>query len=1092
MIPVISLFLRIFVNGMDQLNIIHASAGSGKTHSLAGFFLELILPENLDYFKSILGVTFTNKATGEMKRRIIEQLYQLSENDNSVFQERFLPYFRYNRELLNSKANIILRKILHEYSWFSIETIDTFFQRVIRAFTRELGIPGNYSVEIDTKPVLNYAVDQLLDTLGDNSELLNWLLRFSENKIDEGKSWDIHRDLIELGNQIFREEFAAGSLMFHEVLGDREKLRAYGDTLFSTITNIAKHCKEFGEKGLEVIRNNGLTADDFYQKRNGPVKFFSRLEQGELKNSQGELFIHTSLVAKLLEDPANWPSSDTKQKSEVINLASGILQPLLSEITDYIEKNYRLYYTAEVISKNLYSLGILTDLEEKIRQYRLEKNVFILNDAPKLLDRIINQNDTPFIYEKMGNRYGHFLIDEFQDTSKLQWNNFKPLISNSLSQGKSCQIVGDVKQSIYRWRNGDWNILAREIYNEYPPEVLHDENLGTNWRSTENIIRFNNGLFPVAQKLLGEQWQLITGEKNDFVNLNLELLQHIYSDISQNVPEHNSNKGNVNLRFFSKQTVKEQPDYYIRPLIESINSLLKKGYKPGDIALLVRNKREGKVLADLLIASNNESKFSIPVEVISDESLFLSASYAVNILIAALQCLDSPDESLYQAKLLGLYKSHISDTELYGEIVEMKMDTGFFRKQKVENLLPSGFADRSVELSSLPLYELTEQLTGIFQLYRHKADIPYIHALLDLIYEYSQKYPPDIKGFLDYWTDEGSTKSIPAVESTRSVRILTIHKSKGLEFNAVIIPFCSWELNQKTNAVFWTGSPEKPFDVLPLVPVNFTRTLKDTLFAKDYYDEMFKSYIDNLNLLYVALTRPKETLVAFPVYNNSGKGSMQLNTVGDLLYECLKTDLKENFEYRIESSGSVILHAQQVAPVNNIISSYTAKPATGRMFFNTYGYDYFQDITQISNKRIRGRVLHNLLSGIVVLDDLEATVQKFILEGLISDDEGQLLEEHIRMGMNDEIVVSWFDGSGEVLTERDILLPGEHVKRPDRVVIWPDRVHVVDYKFSRDTDKNSYQRQVKDYMNLVREITGKTVKGFLWYVDKNERIEIGK
>ncbi len=1085
---------------MSKLNIIRASAGSGKTHRLASFFLDIVLQENLDYFKSILGVTFTNKATEEMKRRIIEQLHQLSDPNTSDYPEEFLRYFKGNKELLNTKANVLLRKILHEYSWFSIETIDTFFQRIIRAFTRELGIPGNYSVEIDTQPILKYAVDQLLDTIGDNKDLLNWLMQFSENKIGEGKSWDIHKDLLGLGKEIFKEEFAADSMVLHVALADREKLFTYRDTLFGITANFEKRCSEYGKKGLVYIKESGLTADDFYQKRNGAVKVFTRLEQCEVKNSKGELLTETNLINKLLEDPENWPSSDTKQKAEVTALASRRLLPLLSETVEFIGKEYRRYFTAEVIRKNLYTVGILVDLEEKIRQYRLEKNVFILNDAPKLLDRIINHNDTPFIYEKMGNRYGHYLIDEFQDTSKLQWSNFKPLISNSLSQARGCLLVGDVKQSIYRWRNGDWNILARSIHEEYSKEIIHDESLGTNWRSNENIVNFNNKLFPKAQEKLGDQLQLLFGEQSTFTTSHLDVLRGIYSNISQTVPEHNKNKGNIEIRFFSKQITREQNDYYVEPLIDAVNSLLEKGYSPGDIAILVRNKKQGKLLADLLISSNNESKFCRPVDVISDESLFLSASHAVNLLIAALQCLNAPDESLYRAKLIGLYKAHIADNITPGEVLEMKLHAGFFNKQHEGKSLPSYFTDHSGELASLPLYELAEQLARIFQVYTHKVDVPYVHALLDLMYEYSQVYPPAIRGFLDYWSDEGSTKSIPAAESRRSIRILTIHKAKGLEFKAVLIPFCSWDLSQKTNAVFWVKSPKAPFDFLPLVPLNFTKALKDTLFVEDYFSELFKSYIDNLNLLYVAFTRAIDTLIAFPVFNDSERNASQISTVGDLLYQCLAQDdqeINEHFDrsrqvYRIGSPDAGTQVEEQIAAGRNIIHSYAGKPATGRMFFNTYGYDYFQDTTQIRDRRVRGKVLHDLLAKIVTLDDLERTVQEAVFEGLVSKDEGQSLTEHIRSGMTNAIVKTWFDGSGEVLTERDIILPAGNAKRPDRVVLWSEAVHVIDYKFSRKVEEKMYRRQVKDYMRLIAEMREEPVRGFLWYVDKNELVEIGE
>ena len=1083
---------------MRQLNIIRASAGSGKTQRLAGFFLDIVLRENLDYFKSILAVTFTNKATEEMKHRIVEQLYKLSVGQGKGFSEITLSHFKGDQERAKGKASVLLRKILHEYSWFSIETIDTFFQRVIRAFTRELGIPGNYSVEIDTQPVLQYAVDQLLDTLGDSKDLLSWLQQFSEHKMDEGKSWDIHSDLLELGNEIFKEEFAAGSSALHNALADREKLMGYRDKLYGIKTNFENRCRDYGKKGLESISEAGLSEGDFYKKSTGPAKLFEKLEQAEVKNSKGELISRSSLTVKLLEDSANWPSSDTKQKDEVTELAANTLLPLLAEIADFVENNSRTYFTAEVIRKNLYAVGILVDLEEKIRQYRLEKNAFILSDAPRLLDRIINNNDTPFIYEKMGNRYGHFLIDEFQDTSRMQWGNFKPLISNSISQAKDCLIVGDVKQSIYRWRNGDWNILASDIYNEYPKDVIRSENLDTNWRSAGNVVKFNNRLFPATEEKIRSQLQNFFKDQGSNTKNYLEILHEIYSNISQEVSGDKKDNGNILIRFFSKQLARENIDYYVEPFIEAINSLLENGYLPGDIALLVRTKKEGKKLADLLINLNNESRFINPVEVISDESLFLSASHAVNLLIAAMQYLDAPDENIYRAKLAGLYNAYQTAQVAPGEIFEMKIDAGFFNSEKTDDTFPDDFIRSRDTLISLPLYEMTEQLVRIFSVYRFKADVPYVHALLDLVYAYSQNNPPDCRGFLEYWQEEGSTKSIPAADSQNAIRILTIHKAKGLEFKAVFIPFCSWDLGQKPNSVFWVRSEKPPFDFLPLVPLNFTQTLKDTYFAEEYYSELFKSYVDNLNLLYVAFTRAVDTLIAFPLFNDNRKSDSQISTTGDLLYECLagsESGIDGQFDPKNLTFTSgllqpVISPTKQKSAISRVIYSYAARPATGRMFFNANGFNYFQDETKVRDRRIRGKVLHDLLSEIITLDDLDKTIRETVLEGLISEEEGKTLVDHISFGMTNDTVKSWFDGSGKVLTERDIIIPGGQVKRPDRVVVWEKETHIIDYKFSRGPEERSYRKQVKDYMYLIAEITGKSVKGFLWYVDNNELIEI--
>ena len=1083
---------------MSKLTIIRASAGSGKTHRLTNFFLDIVLKERLDYFKSILGVTFTNKATGEMKRRILDMLYRYTNSDKPEYSKELLDFFKEDTARIREKSAVLLGKILHEYSWFSVETIDTFFQRVIRAFTRELGIPGNYSIEIDTAPIIKYAVDQLLDNLENNSELINWLLQFSNARISEGKSWDIRYALNEIGGELFREEFTANSPALRAILNDRKKLNAFRDKLYSIKAGFEKKCTETGRIAIQYIEEQGLTTDDFFQKKNGAVKLFARLEKCEIRNSKSELLIHSALVKRLLGVPENWPAADSKRGAEVIKLAVNYLLPLLSDITEFIRKEHVHYFTAEAISKNLYTLGILADLEEKVRQYRLERDVFILSDAPKLLDRIINRNDTPFIYEKMGNRYGHFLIDEFQDTSRLQWSNFKPLISNSLSQGAKCLIVGDVKQSIYRWRNSDWSILADSVNKEYPPEILQDEVLDTNWRSAENIVNFNGKLFKQIELKISEHLKESIGLVSPSSISYIEILKRIYEKIQQNVPENKRSKGTVILRFFSKQLSREQTDYYVEYLVESINSLLEKGYGQNNIAFLVRTKKEGKVLADRLIALNNESKFIQSVDVISDESLFLYSSQAVNLLISALQYLNQKNEVLYKVKLSTLYKAHCEHKNDSTGILELILDDSYLEESNAECPLPPDFTKQIDELASLPLYDLCERLVSVFDLYRHSADVPYIHATLDYIHEYTYSNPPDIKGFLEYWEEEGRIKSVPASESRNAMRILTIHKAKGLEFRAVIIPFCSWDLTQKPNSIFWVRPEKAPFDELPAVPVNFTRALKDSYFEQDYEDEWFKSIIDNLNLLYVAFTRAIDTLIAFPLFSDPGNSETNYNNVGNLLYHCIartKGEFAANFDipalmYQIQPETGDVKTEQEVRVRDTLISAYSGKPATDRMYFNSRGFEYFQDTLVVRDKRLRGKVLHEILSGIVTVDELEKAICRAELEGLISVVESISFKEHIAEGMKHSIVKRWFDGSGRVLNEREIILPGDNSRRPDRVVIWPDEAHVIDYKFSSERRQMTYNRQVKMYMKNVAGLENRPVRGFIWYVDINEIEEV--
>ena len=1083
---------------MSKLHVIKASAGSGKTHYLTGFFLrQLIWQVQPDYFKQILAVTFTNKATEEMKSRLVEELAKLASDQPSdyiaLLSSTSLP-----EKQVREKAGIILKRILHEYSWFSIETIDTFFQRVIRVFTRELGIPGNYAIELDNSLVLDYAVDQLVDGLGDDRDLLNWLTRFAEDKILEGKSWDFRRDLLELGNELFRENFSCNAENIINAIADRKKMKEFRDELLKRRGRFESICSAAGREALELINSWELEETDFYQKKNGAVKIFRKLVEVDLTASSGEIFTSLKVVEKLLQDPSEWAAADSARKQEVIDLAREKLFDLLHRAVDFVEKEYKDYFTIQVLLQNLYSLGILVDLSGKVRQYRYEKNTFILSDAPVLIGRLINQNDTPFIYEKMGSRYVHFLIDEFQDTSSLQWHNFKPLISNALSQGNECLVVGDAKQSIYRWRNGDWEILARKIFNEYPSGVISETRLETNWRSAERIVSFNSLLFTGAISTLRTDLQdRLAGSGRSF-SAELDLLGNIYGDVIQKTAEIHKGRGEVSIQFFSKKDTVQDPEYYRKPLIDTINGLLQQGYGLKDIAILVRDKKKGRNIADFLIRSNSEGLFIRDIGVISDESLLLSASLSVNVLIAALKFLNDEREKIFRAELLSAFlmqkTSGNTQDVICQEWTTHSCDNDF------HNVLPAGFLEETEALRNLPLYETVERIISILQLAETESNLAYIHAFLDLVHEFIRKDAGTIDGFLEFWEEQGSSRSITAADSLDAVRILTIHKSKGLEFGAVIIPFCNWSFNQKSNSIFWVNVPEEYTRDIHVFPANYSGILRNTVFGDDYYSEMYRSYIDNLNLLYVALTRAIDHLTVFPVYSDAQKAPVCLNTVGDLMHKIIVhtgTDTflnyynQENKTFRIGSDHDHAIPGKAEAVQSVTITSGRGISAMDRLFFGPESYQYFEkSYSPVLERQVRGKVLHGILAGIITGDDLDDRVQHALSEGLIDREEGELLKQHINKALEDPIIRTWFDGSGLILNESDILIKKDTSRRPDRVIIWPGKTHVVDYKFGNDRDEKQHRRQMKGYIELLRKMEYKAIQGFLWYIDMMEVVPV--
>jgi ATP-dependent helicase/nuclease subunit A len=1084
---------------MSKLNIIHASAGSGKTHFLTEFYLKTIIKEPVDYFGQILAVTFTNRATAEMKRRILYELDRLAKNEPSDYLQLLINSTGYQESQIRGKCALIKRNILHDYSWFSVETIDSFFQRIIRGFTHEIGVPGNYLIELETQPVLEFAVDRLLNEVNTDSENLSWLVNYAGDRIQQGKAWEIRNSLIDLGAEIFREKFNENASGIIAAVSDRKELNRFRNDLMKVKFTFESRVKEMGNKGITIITEAELTDDDFFQKSNGPGKFFAKFRAAELKNTYGELLIHSATANKLLESAENWPSGTTQHKNEVLGIAEQKLLPLLREIRVYTDQHYTRYITAVEILKNIFATGILADLAANVKTYRIERNIFILSDAPVLINRIIDQNDTPFIYEKMGNRYSHFLIDEFQDTSALQWKNFKPFISNALSMGKDNLLVGDAKQSIYRWRNSNWEILARLVGEEYPAENLHFEELKINWRSGERIVRFINSIFPAAVKNVKNKLLNSLSDRSEPPD-ELQLLESMYGDVVQEIPNRNMNRGNVFIRFFSKKEINGVNDYYHEVLISQINSLLKKGYSADEIAILVRKGEEGQQLANLLIECNAAGRFEEELNILTEESLFLNASNAVNLVIAAMQYLYNPEEEIVQARLIVTYEASRSNRENNTEVSESTFNGKFFTPENLEKILPAEFTGNINGLISLSLYDLAERLVYIFKLQESLSEIPYVHALLDLVHEYTATYPGHLGSFLEYWEDKGQSKTIPAGDSLNAVRILTIHKSKGLEFKAVIIPFCSWKLDQRSNVILWAEAKGLSFNYLPIVPVNYHRGLKYSEFAPVYFTELIKSHIDNLNLLYVALTRAKESLIVFPVYNDTVNNHEKISTVGDLLYESIVRNddrsVQDHFNpatntLEIVSEPLSVPSEQKADMEEQIFIGHRGTPASERFYFSKGGNEYFADNQYLSLKGIRrGSVLHGILAAIETQSDIDRIIGQAVLDGLIANSELQQLKNHILQCFDEKLVFSWFDGSGKVYTEKEILLQNGDFKRPDRVVFHPESVHVIDYKFGNEQPVQKNRQQVREYVAILQSMGYKGVQGFLWYIDQNKVITV--
>jgi ATP-dependent helicase/nuclease subunit A len=1066
---------------LPQLKVIRASAGSGKTYTLAGEYLRLLFTEN-DYFRHILAVTFTNKATNEMKSRIIGELDLLAGNRESKQMQALMSSTGLSEVQLRSKASVILKKLLHRYSDFSVSTIDSFFQRIIRSFTRELGLQGTYSIELDTETLLTAVIDKLLIEAENDKPLLNWLGDYAESLIERGENWNLRKSMRSLGKEIFREEFKSHSSLESSQYGNREFLQSFRKDLYSALQSIEKEYRAFGYHAKSILDSHGLTVDDFSRKGSGPAGFLVKLAAGEFREPTD-----TSRQAAL--NAEKWFTRASPDAIVIKTLAESDLMPLMLHVVDYYDTHSRRYYTLEVVLKNLFTLGILSDLSRLAYQWCNENNAFLLPEAPLFLQKIIDGNDTPFIYEKAGYWYHHFMIDEFQDTSLLQWLNFKPLISNSLSQDYDNLVVGDVKQSIYRWRNSNWTILSSGVEREFPGGIIQNMALEYNWRSSKNIIEFNNRFFNEAAALLEHEFlNSLENEHFPVVQFGESPIRQIYGDIFQKQGNGKFPDGKIRISFVEGDSENSFYDKVNEQLVELLGNLLNEGYQPADIAIITRKNKEAKQLADLLLNYEYEHPDSgRSFKVISDEALRLGSSSVVVFLASLLQFILDPNDRICTYYLLSFYQNHYAGDSPPEKWV-MPSNDADTRSRDIARLLPPEFIDLISSAGALSLAEIVERLISIFSLSRFTGEQVYLDAFRDLVQEYGQKNAADPGKFQEFWNETGKERSISAPAGQDAIRILTVHKAKGLEFNIVIIPYCDWDLNPMHNSILWCHSAEAPFDRLERLPVYYSAKLKKTHFAGDYYEEYLSQYIDNLNLLYVAFTRACSGLY---VFCKPGKQD-QLKNVSDLASNVLKNGLLEQND-NVFSYGRLagISHKPESVQLEKFLpANVSVEMASKRIQVAYQGKLYIDPAVDRPKRPLsEGKLLHEIFMGIRTISDIIPAVTSMFMHGKINEEEKEKYTKNITSLVNNKQVQSWFNAEWKVLTEAEIILPEGISKRPDRVITREGQTVIIDYKFGEKED-TVHKTQVLQYIDLLKKMGYTNVRGYLWYAGLEKIVEV--
>ena len=1034
-----------------------SSAGSGKTYTLVKEYLKIIL-ENPEKFKHILAVTFTNKAAGEMKERIMKSLKNLAKGENKAL-EKTLKQEMPGLKNIDKISSEILTTLLHNYSDFAIMTIDSFIHKVIKAFALEIGLPLNFGIDLNYERIETYVIEKLLAGVGKDEYITDIILKFVFSRVQEEKSWNIEDDIRRFENELFNEK----NIDWVHAVSHFDNIEYYRlmEQLQTFCNDYVKKFNQLGEQALNLTREAGLTIENFAYKKSGAAGFLQKCAAlrrgGEKKFEMGSRFREGQWVSK---------SAPGEIKSAVENL----LESGLSQISEAIIRHYDTHrsqaLTAACILDNIYLTAIINRLKRLIDEYKRRNNVIPISEFNVRVYEIVKNSPIPFIYSILGEKYSHYLIDEFQDTSRLQWENLFPLIDNALATDFFNMAVGDGKQSIYRWRGGDWEIMEKDIEKRILPEQLTVKPLDKNFRSRENIVAFNNRFFEAIR---------------DFYKKENVQLEQIYSDIAQRPVRKQG--GFVSLQFIEESTAEDEPE---TPVFDRVKGIIKdcldRGYETNDIAILVRENKKGQMVAEYLL----ENK----IPVVSPDSLMLARVPLIRFLIDILTYLSNPADKIAEASIiyfLGLNTlENPKEPTLLGHYFQEK-------KQKKISKEISEFFNREDYLIRMPVYEVMEEAIRIFKLPESMdfKTMGYLQAFLDIVSNYTSENSVDFSSFLDWWEMSKEEFSMIVPETKPAVKIMTIHKAKGLEFPVVIIPYADWE-HMLDKQLWLTPDPPLPTEP-PLdtpVPVHSIKLLEETYFQTEFKREKEKVLIDNINLLYVAFTRAVDNLHIITKRKKNNENYLWLN---ELAQPLMKED--NQWEERFIFGDPVSREKEEERPseieyheTDRLISNKWYEKISIRRKASEF---WRFDTGYRAERRNWGLLVHRVLSHIRSQEDVPHAVDMALVSGDIEADERDILEDKIQTIFEIEAVKEWFKPehieSNAVFIESPILTP-EGVLKPDRVIVSGDRVIIIDFKTGEKSD--THRGQMIKYKNAVQAMGHRNIEAYLFYLENKEIREV--
>ncbi len=1064
-----------------MLHVYKASAGSGKTFRLVLFYLDLCFHHRHEpnYFKHILAMTFTNAATAEMKDRILRELKYLSEGSEKAEHAATL---RENHGLstkdLQRSAAAILQSMMEDYSGFAITTIDSFFQRILRVFTREIGLNQGYEVELDTDKVLQRVMDELLADLTEDSPAMYWIEHVLEERWMEGKSNNFRRDLLELGGELFKEGV-------HQKLAqeDVSALREKGREVYAQMEEIEAELAAIQDEVEGVLYQHDLGFDDFSRKKSSFVGTWLNTYSDVSKIIKNGPESFRNILSKNIDEVDSWTTktapADTVGKVEA---ASDELNRLLRKTVQWIDERLPMYFSLYLIRKKYTSYGFLAILNEYVQAYCQREQKVLLSDTSEMLKEVVRIQIMPFFYERIGDRYHHVLLDEFQDTSTSQWEVLDALVEELVAAGnKDSLVVGDVKQAIYRWRNGNWQILQLGLRQKYEPlEQYRPEQLKNNWRSREEIVGFNNELYGALAELAEVELANAFSQYGVDQGGETSIIGDIFAGHEQGIHEKMKEAragGFVCIDGFLEPNKdsgieKEEQEVYFFDLIrDRLVSLKNRGFSRSDICILVRRGKEALEISEYLLEWQREDQDTFTFT--SPQALELSNSYIVQGLMAFFKL------------MIG---REVKVAWLEWEQAVEKLQCGGLSRGVLEEMI------RDAQAQSL--WEIAERVVVETEWSKIEAELPFLLEFQNQILQYVDQEQGHLRDWVDFYYDrEIFRSSIILPENQDAIRVSTIHKSKGMEYPVVLLPYMDMDITSVSKSVNKTIIWAEHFALMgrqwSTYPLEFGRHLAYSTLSEEFSREFIAQWIDTLNLCYVATTRPREEVHLFLKEVEPQK---PVKLLSQLLWDALNSEGAQDIQSEMGHKRIV-----RGVPMENRVRKDEEEDYDSIALREYRGARPIPSISDPggglqeeseNNALSRGRKLHEILERVYDEESLNRSITAVIEQGVLVEEERETYFEALSPLMHHDEIGPLLGLKEGRMVERELLVPGSVIQRPDRVIRQENRTLVIDFKTGKKYP--AHRDQIRNYMKSLVEMKAPTVEGYLVYIDAVEvdRVEL--